>query len=307
VAAVEAQALSGIASAAVAKASASAGIASGQVAQATAAAAMASSTVAQASADAAQSTGTAAQVTASAAMSSGVVAQASADAAMATGQTAQATAFLADGSRPGGRSVWGSSLSITNIGSSAYGAIQRGLKGNGTMSIGIFSSGAAQFLYSADPDAAAIIGAYSPGSMQIGEVQGVMIIGESVSGAMQQGYVTATAAATNNGTGSLQLLNLQGGEKAITTSGGTASMLLGAGVSSNKHAIVAGNAQHSHGDGSITAGGGFYGSGTGITGLTPSQIGASWHTNTVITSVLTNDTGAVTGIVSQAIIYLGAP
>jgi hypothetical protein len=41
--------------------------------------------------------------------------------------------------------------------------------------------------------------------------------------------------------------------------------------------------------------------------INPAQIGAAWHTNTVITAVQTNDTGAVTGIVSQAIIYLGAP
>jgi hypothetical protein len=45
-------------------------------------------------------------------------------------------------------------------------------------------------------------------------------------------------------------------------------------VVSNKQSIVAGDGQQSHGDATITAGGGFYGSGANLTGITPEQIGA---------------------------------
>jgi hypothetical protein len=50
---------------------------------------------------------------------------------------------------------------------------------------------------------------------------------------------------------------------------------MGAGTASNRYSIVAGDGQESHGDGSITAGGGFYGDISGTTGLTPAQVAAA--------------------------------
>jgi hypothetical protein len=56
-------------------------------------------------------------------------------------------------------------------------------------------------------------------------------------------------------------------------------------VVSNKQSIVAGDGQESHGNGSITAGGGFYGNGAGLTNITAAQVGA----------IATNDPRYLTG------------
>jgi hypothetical protein len=50
-----------------------------------------------------------------------------------------------------------------------------------------------------------------------------------------------------------------------------------------------------------------YANGGNLTGLTPGQLGAAWKTNSVITSIETNEAGAVVGVVSETIIYLGVP
>jgi len=72
----------------------------------------------------------------------------------------------------------------------------------------------------------------------------------------------------------VQLLDLTNGQSAVTTADGDGSILLGAGTASNRYAIVAGDDQVSHGDGSITAGGGFWGDAAGLTGITAAQVGA---------------------------------
>lgn len=51
----------------------------------------------------------------------------------------------------------------------------------------------------------------------------------------------------------MQLLDLESGQHALTTSGGAATIGLGAVTVSNKNSIVAGDGNVSHGDGSITA------------------------------------------------------
>jgi hypothetical protein len=111
------------------------------------------------------------------------------------------------------------------------------------------------------------------GAAQSGQLaeMGSMSIGADATGASQNGRVMELASATNNARGALQLFFLGIGQKALTTLGGAASILLGAGTSSNKNAIVAGDGQVSHGDGSITAGGGFYGSLTLTNGTTISD------------------------------------
>jgi hypothetical protein len=112
---------------------------------------------------------------------------------------------------------------------------------------------------------------------------GSQTIGTGAFGAQQRGRVAASAAATNSGVGAIQLLELTAGQVADTTATGDASLLLGAGVASNKNSIVVGDGQESHGNGSITAGGGFYGSGASITGITAAQVGAVSNNQTGVT------------------------
>jgi hypothetical protein len=148
-----------------------------------------------------------------------------------------------------GASQSGVNSAIQTIGERAFGAIQHG-----------WNDGSIQ-----------LIGMDSAGARQSGYNLGSQVIGNNVSGASQQGFVAALATATNNGVGAMQLLELFNGENALTTAGGASSLLLGAGIVSNKNAIVAGNGGHSHGDGSITATGGFHGNATSATVVTGNQ------------------------------------
>lgn len=89
-------------------------------------------------------------------------------------------------------------------------------------------------------------------------------------GAWQIGYTGETTgiAATNLGTAAVQIFALDSAnQKALTTTGGRGSLLIGAGVSSNLHAVVVGDGAVSHGPNSITATGGFWGSGIGLTDI----------------------------------------
>lgn len=139
---------------------------------------------------------------------------------------------------------------ITN----SHGAVQRGFNLAGLQEIGMGSFGASQNGLN---------------------LVGTQVIGRSAYGASQNGALLSGATATNNGVGAFQLFDLNGSNQtALTTADGDGSLLLGAGVASNRYAIVAGNGQASHGDGSITAGGGFYGSGSNLTGITAAQVGA---------------------------------
>lgn len=107
-----------------------------------------------------------------------------------------------------------------------------------------------------------------------------MVIGDNAPGAEQLGGCFG-GSATNNATGALQLLDLGEGQQALTTAGGAASLMLGAGVSSNRNALVVGDGAASHGDGSVTAAGGFHGDGSGIRILNPcSDIGMGEFTST---------------------------
>ena len=135
-----------------------------------------------------------------------------------------------------GRRVWGTGVSVSDIEATAVGAQISG-EYTGTPAIG---SGA---------DGAHIIGSFA-GAPTIGDgAYGARIIGSSSN---------PTDTATNNGIGAIQLLDLSSGQDALITTGGDGSILLGAGIASNKYSIVAGDGGVSHGDGSITAEGGFY-------------------------------------------------
>ena len=85
-------------------------------------------------------------------------------------------------------------------------------------------------------------------------------------GAGQCGYASNTGASISNtaGHGSLQLFYFNTPKTSVVTSAGSASIVLGAGTASNMNSIVAGDNQVSHGDGSVSAGGGFWDSGKRI-------------------------------------------
>ena len=150
-----------------------------------------------------------------------------------------------------GRSVFGIGLSLADIDPTANGASQSGKStGAGYSTIGTSAHGASQNIFNDGWPLSATIGA-------------------SAYGAMQRGYIDddSSSYATNLGRGAIQLfdiLEITSGNP-LTTVDDDASLLLGAGTASNRNAIVAGDGQESHGDGSITAGGGFWGNGSGLT------------------------------------------
>ena len=143
------------------------------------------------------------------------------------------------------------------IGTNCFGSMQRGLVLGGSMRM--------VDNYDADNP----LSRNAVGCLQMGCVESnalMYIFGAK--GAVQFGNLSGGATATNLGNGAMQLLNLTNSQLAVTTTNGSASLLLGAGTVSHKNAIVAGDGQISHGIGSITAGGGLYGDGSGITNIT---------------------------------------
>jgi hypothetical protein len=177
-----------------------------------------------------------------------------------------------------GRSIFGVGFSLADIGVMAYGASQSGRSVDpGYATIGDFAYGASQNIYNDGELDSAVIGAYAYG-------------------ASQRGYIrdagTQPPTAINHGRGAMQLFDLGSTMHALTTADGAASLLLGGGTASNRNAMVAGDGQESHGDGSITAGGGFWGSGAGVTDVNASNLGgiaaASYLTTTGSAAGLTN-------------------
>jgi hypothetical protein len=176
----------------------------------------------------------------------------------------------------------GASVGDMGISNNVAGAIQQGSCG-GVMSINTGANGACQ----------------------AGTAMGRMVIGSGALGARQYGYVPSGAAATNRGVGAVQLLDLTTGQRAETTTGGDGSLLLGAGTNSHRYAIVAGDGQTSHGDGSITAGGGFYGAGTGLTAIPGANVSGTVPSAAFATSAGT--AAIATGLVDNATITVAPP
>jgi hypothetical protein len=186
----------------------------------------------------------------------------------AAGQTAlqaevDPTALLVDGTRAMAANLPMGGQSITNLGNIQMVGYWQSLTGPGVSTIGYYAYGAIQ---SGRNYGTQSIGDAAYGAIQNGFNYGTQSIGYYAYGAMQRGSVVIYAAATNNAVGAMQLHDLTAGQNAITTTGGAASILLGAGTVSNKNAIVAGDGQASNGDGSITAAS-FHGSGAGLTGI----------------------------------------
>lgn len=218
-------------------------------------------------------------------------------------------AFLKDGSRLGDNSCWGKGMNPGDYPPSYawynYGQVQHGFvdyddyqdpaRPFGFMRMGQTSmeaqpqephsntgaAGSSQWGYA--EGGRFFITRHSFGAMQRGHVYGsaLMYMGNEASGAEQAGYLASQSTASNMAPASLQLFcfeNRLSPQHALTTVEGAASILLGAGVSSNRNAIVAGDGQASHGDGSITAGGGFHGDGSFLVGV--------WHPGDVVSNAV---------------------
>lgn len=182
-----------------------------------------------------------------------------------------------------GRFAGGPGMSLTNIYGDASGSMTLGWNEYAYMRIASGANGAAQrgiFWYSTNT-----IGAGASGSEQRGGFNRAAIhIEMNAHGASQYGRAEEGSSATNAGHGAMQLFYLGTGEHALTTADGAGSLLLGAGVASNKHCIVVGNGNVSHGDSTVTADG-FYGDGSGLTGLLSASVtnglaSTNWVANT---------------------------
>jgi hypothetical protein len=146
-----------------------------------------------------------------------------------------------------GRAVFGNyGFLAPTIAATAWGAQQRG-NFTADSTIGAYAYGAGQMIYGDSATTLAQIGANAAGAHQFGTLTGPSL-----------------TMAINDGAGAIQLFALTSGQTATTTAGGAASLLLGAGTVSNKNAGVFGDGQASHGDGSVSAGGGFWDNGTNL-------------------------------------------
>jgi hypothetical protein len=177
----------------------------------------------------------------------------------------------------------------------AYGAMQRGYN-TGSQFIGLAGRGASQQGFNTGTQT---IGNGSAGASQSGYNRGTQAVGANSHGAEQRGYVAQYAVATNNGIGSIQLLNLASNQTALIT--GHASIGLGACTVTNDQAIVAGDGLVSHGNGTVTARG-FYGDGFGLTNLNlAAALAASsvnLGTNSMTAGSFNGDGSGLTGIAS---------
>jgi hypothetical protein len=153
------------------------------------------------------------------------------------------------------------------------------------------ASGASQYGFNQGQQT---IGNMAYGASQHGYNLGIQTIGPLAYGAEQRGYVGQyVTVATNNGIGSIQLLNLASNQKALMA--GHASLGLGACVVTNDQAIVAGDGLVSHGAGTVTARG-FYGDGSGLMNL---------NSSTFATGSITSDKLAI-GAVTAANLGAGS-
>jgi hypothetical protein len=186
------------------------------------------------------------------------------------------------------------------IGGGSRGCRIAGLWQNAVVTIGINSSASEQLLgCSAGTNT---IGSGCVGSLQRGLMSGSSFIGSAVHGATQLGVVQIGGSATNLAWGALQMFNLGEGQHALTISNAVGSILLGAGTASNRYAIVAGDGQQSHGEASITAGGGFYiGNGGGIT-----TNAAGFVCNTNFSPSVSNAYDLGTSLIPWRDIYIGS-
>jgi|GEM_PF-4994508 len=187
--------------------------------------------------------------------------------------------FYADGRISGDRSVWGSTLSLDDISSTAYGSLIRGSKtdggagtGTGIYLIGPYSEGCEQ-AGSCQGYVSVLTNSYATMQRLSVSVSGRAVIGSYTHAAQQYGTVRSGATATNTGSGSIQIFDLYTNELALMT--GVGSIGLGAATVTNDESLVAGDGNVSHGIATVTANGfystngavGFVGNGSGLTNI----------------------------------------
>lgn len=109
-----------------------------------------------------------------------------------------------------------------------------------------------------------IIGSAAYGASMIGRFSGIARIANGSYGAQIFGYVHDQASITNQGAGAIIIVHLDSGETAYVGSGGKGSLTVGDGINTSKHSLVVGNTT-SHGEDTISSGGGFFGPAGGLT------------------------------------------
>ena len=160
------------------------------------------------------------------------------------------------------------------------------ITGNNT---GTITTNGKSFQFAGDNTGLMYLG--GPGAQFRGKNDGKVYVDGN--GGLVMGTFASLSVVTNQGWGSLLLGNLSVGQKALITSVGNASLLLGAGTVSNSQAIVVGDGNVSHGLRSVTAdsfwgmGSGFHGDGSGLTGITAAQVGAAALDHTQAASTIT--------------------
>lgn len=223
---------------------------------------------------------------------------------------AEAQAFFTDGSRWGNNSRWGYAEPgagyMTNYG--YYGIMQLGYIQQGYMVIsnlgtyGCMQMGFADNLAGTFGDARGFCMADGAseigGAIQSGKsiYSGRMYMDGDYSGAMQLGVVNNAIATNLNGKGSLQLFNLTTGKSALMT--GDGSLGLGGCIVTHDNAIVAGDGLISPAHGSISAGGGFFGTASGLTNIPGPQVTgtvSSAASLTYVTPPLSNSAAGSSG------------
>ena len=147
-----------------------------------------------------------------------------------------------------------------------------------------------------------------PGSQFRGKNDGQMYLNGD--GAFILGAFWPLATVTNLGKGSLLLGNLSGGQKAVITDVGNASILLGAGMVSNSQSIVVGDDNASHGTKSVTAGAfwamgdGFFGNASGLTGIPlPFGYGVTEETTALGREANGSESGTALGMIADGSSY----
>lgn len=241
-------------------------------------------------------------------------------------QSGYSRGLMSQGEQAHGAQQSGYTEGTMSQGEGSYGAQQNGgsigIMMQGMYSIGAQQNGYAVGIMSQDHD--------SYGAQQNGYVDGTMSQGIGSYGAQQNGRVNSGYYATNNGVGSLQLLNLTNGNALMT---GNASIGLNAVTVTNDSAIVTGDGNVSHGTGTITANGYWIGntnlltliSGGGGGGASTNQtvpaaigsIGGAWTINysagavqyMTVTSAVTSATitGLMAGASGELTLYVANP
>lgn len=139
-------------------------------------------------------------------------------------------------------------LASNSIASGSHGAVQRGAF-TSTNRIGTNAVGATQAGKFMNNNS---IGNGAFGAMQIGFLfENNEIVGPAY-GAAQIGYTASGTAATNNAAAGLQLLSLEAGQTAFMSSAAKGAFGIGAVSVTSKNAIVTGDGNTSHGEGTIT-------------------------------------------------------